>query len=260
MIIAKEYGGLGFSAYAHSQVMTKLSTHSGTVSVTVMVPNSLGPGELLAHYGTDEQKRHYLPRLAKGLEIPCFALTNPTAGSDAASIPDFGIVCWGEHEGKRVLGLRVTWDKRYITLGPVATLLGLAFRAYDPDHLVGDKEDIGITCALIPTSHPGVEIGRRHMPLNAVFQNGPNSGQGRLHPDGLDHRRPADAGPRLADADGVPGRGPRHLAAVVGHRHGQARGARHRRLCARAHAVQDADRQVSKASRKRSRAWAATST
>ncbi len=157
--------------------MTKLSTHSGTVSVTVMVPNSLGPGELLAHYGTDEQKRYYLPRLAKGLEIPCFALTNPTAGSDAAAIPDYGVVCWGEHEGKRVLGLRVTWDKRYITLGPVATLLGLAFRAYDPDHLVGDKDDIGITCALIPTSHPGVEIGRRHMPLNAVFQNGPNWGR-----------------------------------------------------------------------------------
>ncbi len=176
MSIAKEYGGLGFSAYAHSQVMTKLSTHSGTVAVTVMVPNSLGPGELLAHYGTDEQKRLYLPRLAKGLEIPCFALTNPNAGSDAASIPDYGIVCWGEHEGRRVLGLSVTWDKRYITLGPVATLLGLAFRAYDPDRLAGDREDLGITCALIPTSHPGVEIGRRHMPLNGVFQNGPTSG------------------------------------------------------------------------------------
>ena len=177
MSIAKEYGGLGFSAFAHSQVMTKLSTHSGTVSVTVMVPNSLGPGELLAHYGTDEQKRYYLPRLAKGLEIPCFALTAPTAGSDAASIPDYGIVCRGEHQGERVLGLRVTWDKRYITLGPVATLLGLAFRAYDPDHLLGDREDIGITCALIPTTHPGVMIGRRHLPLNAVFQNGPNWGK-----------------------------------------------------------------------------------
>ena len=177
MNIAKEYGGLGFSAYAHSQVMTKLSTHSGTISVTVMVPNSLGPGELLAHYGTEAQKRHYLPRLAKGQEIPCFALTNPNAGSDAAAIPDFGVVCWGEHEGKRVLGLTVTWDKRYITLGPVATLLGLAFRAYDPEHLAGDREDIGITCALIPTSHSGVEIGRRHMPLNAVFQNGPTWGR-----------------------------------------------------------------------------------
>jgi acyl-CoA dehydrogenase len=176
MIIPKEYGGLGFSAYAHSQVVTRLSTRSGTTAVTVLVPNSLGPGELLLHYGTEAQKRHYLPRLAKGLEIPCFALTNPYAGSDAASIPDYGVVCWGDHEGRRVLGLRVTWDKRYITLGPVATLLGLAFRAYDPDHLVGDVEDIGITCALIPTSHPGVQIGRRHMPLNCVFQNGPNWG------------------------------------------------------------------------------------
>ena len=177
MIIPKEFGGLGFSAYAHSQVVQKLSTRSGTIAVTVLVPNSLGPGELLLHYGTDEQKRHYLPRLARGLEIPCFALTNPTAGSDAASIPDYGIVCWGEHEGRRVLGLRLTWDKRYITLGPVATLLGLAFRAYDPEGLLGDKEDLGISCALIPTSHPGVQIGRRHMPLNTVFQNGPNWGR-----------------------------------------------------------------------------------
>jgi acyl-CoA dehydrogenase len=177
MIIPKEYGGLGFSAYAHSQVVQKLSTRSGTTAVTVLVPNSLGPGELLLHYGTEEQKRRHLPRLAKGLDIPCFALTNPHAGSDAASIPDWGVVCWGEHEGRRVLGLRVTWDKRYITLGPVATLLGLAFRAYDPDHLVGPREDLGITCALIPTSHPGVVIGRRHMPLNCTFQNGPNSGR-----------------------------------------------------------------------------------
>ncbi|MDH5287646.1 MAG: acyl-CoA dehydrogenase [Betaproteobacteria bacterium] len=177
MIIPKEYGGLEFSAYAQSQVVQKLSTRSSTTSVTVLVPNSLGPGELLLHYGTDEQKRHYLPRLAKGLEIPCFALTNPYAGSDAAAIPDFGVVCWGEHEGKRVLGLRVTWDKRYITLGPVATLLGLAFHAYDPEHLVGQKDHVGITCALIPTSHPGVNIGRRHMPLNCAFQNGPNWGK-----------------------------------------------------------------------------------
>jgi acyl-CoA dehydrogenase len=177
MIIPREYGGLGFSGFAHSQVVQKISTRSGTAAVTVLVPNSLGPGELLLHYGTEEQKRHYLPRLAKGLEIPCFALTNPSAGSDAASIPDYGIVCWGEHEGRKVLGLRVTWDKRYITLGPVATLLGLAFRVYDPDHLAGKKDEIGITCALIPTSHPGVEIGRRHMPLNAVFQNGPNWGK-----------------------------------------------------------------------------------
>ena len=177
MIIPKEYGGLGFSAFAHSEVITRLSTRCGTTAVTVMVPNSLGPGELLLNYGTEEQKRHYLPRLAKGIDVPCFALTSPSAGSDAAAIPDFAIVCWGEHECRRTLGLRVTWDKRYITLGPVATLLGLAFRVYDPEKLVGDKEDVGITCALIPASHPGVEIGRRHMPLNAVFQNGPNTGK-----------------------------------------------------------------------------------
>jgi acyl-CoA dehydrogenase len=177
MIVPKEFGGLGFSGFAHSQVITKLSTHSGTVAVTVMVPNSLGPGELLLHYGTDEQKKHFLPRLAKGIEVPCFALTNPNAGSDAAAIPDFGIVCKGEHQGKSTLGLKLTWEKRYITLGPVATILGLAFRAYDPDHLLGNKEDLGITCALIPTNHPGVNIGHRHMPLNAVFQNGPNWGK-----------------------------------------------------------------------------------
>ena len=177
MIIPKEYGGLGFSAFAHSEVVSKLASRSSTVVVTVMVPNSLGPGELLMHYGTDEQKRYYLPRLAKGLEIPCFALTSPHAGSDAAAMPDTGIVCMGEYEGKRTLGLRLTWDKRYITLGPVATILGLAFRAFDPDHLLGDKDDLGITCALIPTQHPGVNIGRRHMPLSAVFQNGPNWGK-----------------------------------------------------------------------------------
>jgi acyl-CoA dehydrogenase len=177
MIIPKEYGGLGFSAFAHSQVVMKLASRCSALVVTVMVPNSLGPGELLLHYGTDEQKRYYLPRLASGQEIPCFALTNPHAGSDAAAIPDTGIVCMGEHQGKSTLGLRLTWEKRYITLGPVATILGLAFRAFDPEHLLGDKEDLGITCALIPTSHPGVNIGRRHMPLSAVFQNGPNWGR-----------------------------------------------------------------------------------
>ncbi len=177
MIIPKEYGGKGFSAYAHSQVVTKLSTRCSAAAVSVMVPNSLGPAELLLHYGTEQQKRHYLPRLGKGLEIPCFALTNPHAGSDAAAIPDHGVVCKGTWEGKEVLGMRVTWDKRYITLGPVATLLGLAFRLYDPDHLLGDRDDIGITCALVPTSHPGVHTGRRHFPLNATFQNGPTSGK-----------------------------------------------------------------------------------
>ncbi|MBM3354573.1 MAG: acyl-CoA dehydrogenase, partial [Betaproteobacteria bacterium] len=176
MIIPKKYGGLGFSAIAHSAVVMKLSTRSNALGVSVMVPNSLGPAELLLHYGTDAQKGYYLPRLAKGLEIPCFALTSPEAGSDAASIPDYGIVCKGTYQGKEVLGMRLTWDKRYITLGPVATLLGLAFRLYDPEHLLGGKKDLGITCALVPTNHPGVNIGRRHLPLNAAFQNGPNSG------------------------------------------------------------------------------------
>ena len=177
MVIPKEYGGLGFSAMAHSEVVTKLSARSVSGGVCVMVPNSLGPGELLLHYGTDEQKNYYLPRLSKGEEIPCFALTGPTAGSDAGAMPDYGIVCKGQFEGKEVLGLRVTWEKRYITLGPIATLLGLAFKAYDPDGLMGDKEDLGITCALIPTDTPGVNIGRRHMPLNQAFMNGPNSGK-----------------------------------------------------------------------------------
>jgi acyl-CoA dehydrogenase len=177
MIIPKRYGGLGFSALAHSEVVMKLASRTPTACVSVMVPNSLGPAELLLHYGTDAQKDYYLPRLAKGLEMPCFALTGPEAGSDAASIPDYGVVCWGEHGGKRVLGMRVTWEKRYITLGPVATLLGLAFRLYDPDGLIGDRKDVGITVALVPTSHPGVNIGRRHLPLNASFMNGPNWGR-----------------------------------------------------------------------------------
>jgi len=176
MIIPKQYGGLGFSALAHSAVVTKLSSRSNAAAVSVMVPNSLGPAELLLHYGTEAQKNHYLPRLAKGLEIPCFALTSPEAGSDAASIPDVGVVCKGQWQGEEVLGMRVTWDKRYITLGPVATLLGLAFRLYDPERLLGDTDDLGITCALVPTDTPGVNIGRRHLPLNAAFQNGPNSG------------------------------------------------------------------------------------
>src|SRR3954466_1056316 len=178
MIIPKKFGGLGFSALAHSAVITKLSSRSGTAAVSVMVPNSLGPAELLLHYGTDAQKNYYLPRLAKGQEMPCFALTSPEAGSDAGGIPDFGVVCRAAWEGKPdVLGIRLTWEKRYITLGPIATLLGLAFRLYDPDHLLGRRSDIGITLALIPTKTPGVNIGRRHLPLNAVFMNGPNWGK-----------------------------------------------------------------------------------
>lgn len=178
LIIPKQYGGYGFSALAHSEVVMKIGSRSGTAAVTVMVPNSLGPAELLLHYGTEEQKNHYLPRLAKGLEVPCFGLTSPEAGSDAGSIPDYGIVCRGEFNGKQdVLGMRVTWEKRYITLGPVATLLGLAFRLYDPDHLLGQQKDLGITLALIPTDTPGLHIGRRHFPLNGAFQNGPNWGK-----------------------------------------------------------------------------------
>ena len=177
MIIPQEYGGLGFSAFAHSEVITKLSTRNSALAVSVMVPNSLGPAELLIHYGTPEQKNHYLPRLATGQEIPAFALTSPWAGSDAAAIPDSGVVCKGLWEGKEVLGMRVSWDKRYITLAPVCTLLGLAFKLYDPDGLLGEQKEIGITCALVPRDHPGVEIGRRHFPLNAMFMNGPTRGK-----------------------------------------------------------------------------------
>ncbi len=177
MIIPKKYGGLEFSAYAHSQVVTKLSTRSSALSVSVMVPNSLGPAELLLHYGTEEQKDYYLPRLAKGIEVPAFALTSPWAGSDAASIPDVGVVCKGMYQGKEVLGMRVSWDKRYITLAPVCTVFGLAFHLYDPEGLLGDKKHIGITCALVPYDHPGVDTGRRHFPLNAMFMNGPTRGQ-----------------------------------------------------------------------------------
>ncbi len=177
IIIPREYGGLGFSAYAHTEIITKIATRSGTAAVSVMVPNSLGPAELLIHYGTAAQKSHYLPRLAKGVEIPCFALTNPEAGSDAGAIPDFGIVCKGMHEGREVLGLRLTWEKRYITLAPMATLLGLAFKVFDPERLLGGEENRGITLALIPTSHPGVQIGRRHIPLAAAFLNGPTWGK-----------------------------------------------------------------------------------
>ncbi|WP_327438470.1 acyl-CoA dehydrogenase [Pseudomonas donghuensis] len=177
LIIPKEYGGKGFSAYAHSQVAMKLATRSGDLASTVMVPNSLGPAELLLHYGTDQQRNHYLPRLARGDEIPSFALTGPLAGSDAGAMPDTGVICKGQWQGEEVIGLRLNWEKRYITLGPVATLLGLAFKAYDPEHLLGDKEELGISLALIPTDIPGVEIGKRHLPLGAAFMNGPNSGR-----------------------------------------------------------------------------------
>ncbi|MBU3895298.1 acyl-CoA dehydrogenase FadE [Serratia rubidaea] len=176
MIIKKEFGGLEFSPYAQARVLQKLAGVSGILAITVGVPNSLGPGELLQHYGTEEQKNRYLPGLARGEEIPCFALTSPEAGSDAGAIPDVGTVCMGEWQGEQVLGMRLTWNKRYITLAPVATVLGLAFKLYDPNHLLSDDEAPGITCALIPTSTPGVEIGNRHFPLNIPFQNGPTRG------------------------------------------------------------------------------------
>jgi acyl-CoA dehydrogenase len=176
LVIPKEFGGMGFSQSAHSEIVMKLSTHSVSTAVTVMVPNSLGPGELLMEYGTDAQKQHYLPRLAAGKEIPCFALTSPVAGSDAGAIPDKGIVCMGDWNGEQVLGLKVTWNKRYITLAPVATLIGLAIKVYDTEGLLGDKENIGVTCVLMPRELPGVNNGPRHLPMNTVFMNGPTWG------------------------------------------------------------------------------------
>ncbi len=178
MIIPREYGGLDFSPYAQSRIVGKIASRSSTTSVTVMVPNSLGPGELLMKYGTDEQKQRWLPGLARGEEIPCFGLTGPEAGSDAGSIPDTGIVCRGTFEGREVLGLKLTFNKRWITLAPVATVVGLAFKVYDPEGLLGDPEkvDYGITCALLPAHHPGVIIGRRHNP-GSPFMNGPIEGK-----------------------------------------------------------------------------------
>ena len=177
LIIPENYGGLGFSAVANSEIVMKIASRSGTAGVTVMVPNSLGPAELLAHYGTDEQKDYYLPRLASGDEIPCFALTGPYAGSDASAMTASGFVCEQEIDGKKQLGFKINWEKRYITLGPVATVLGLAFKAFDPDQLLGGEKELGITCALVPVNTPGVSIGNRHLPLNASFMNGPNKGK-----------------------------------------------------------------------------------
>jgi acyl-CoA dehydrogenase len=177
MLISKAHGGLGFSAQAQSLILGKIASRSPDVSTIVMVPNSLGPGELIEKYGTDEQKHHYLPRLAKGLEVPCFSLTGPTSGSDAATMRDIGRVVKGQWKGREVVGISVTWDKRYITLGPKASLVGLAFRLFDPENLLGKGEDIGITVALLPADHPGVNIGRRHLPCGAAFPNGPNWGR-----------------------------------------------------------------------------------
>jgi len=178
MIIPKKYGGLEFSAYAHSSVVVKIASRSATVASTIVVPNSLGPAELLLHYGTEEQKNHYLPRLARSEDIPCFALTGPRVGSDAGSMPDTGIVCRGIYQGREVTGIRLNFSKRYITLAPIATIIGLAFRLFDPQRLLGgDKSDYGITVALVPRATPGITIGRRHFPLNNPFQNGPILGK-----------------------------------------------------------------------------------
>jgi len=176
MLISKQHGGLGFSPQAQSLILGKIASRSPDVVTIVMVPNSLGPGELIEKYGTDAQKHYYLPRLAKGEEVPCFSLTGPTSGSDAATMRDIGYVAHGQHEGKDTLGIRLSWDKRYITLGPKATLVGIAFRLFDNDNLLGKGEDVGITLALVPADHPGVNIGRRHLPCGAAFPNGPNWG------------------------------------------------------------------------------------
>ncbi|MFT5235303.1 MAG: acyl-CoA dehydrogenase [Shewanella sp.] len=177
LIIPKSYGGLEFSPYANSTIVATIAAKSSAVAVTVMVPNSLGPGELLMHYGTDKQRDFWLPRLAAGQEIPCFALTSPEAGSDAGGIPDIGVVTVGEYEGNQVLGLSVTWNKRYITLAPIASVLGLAFKVQDPKGLLGGEENLGITCALIPKSHSGVELGNRHDPMGVNFYNGTTRGE-----------------------------------------------------------------------------------
>lgn len=177
LIIPKAYGGRDFSAYANSTIVARIASRSVSAAVTVMVPNSLGPGELLMHYGTEQQKDRWLPGLANGSEVPCFALTGPEAGSDAGAIPDSGVVCHGEFNDEQVLGIRLNWDKRYITLAPRATVLGLAFKLFDPEALLSDNPAPGITCALIPTSHPGVEVGDRHFPMGLAFLNGTTHGQ-----------------------------------------------------------------------------------
>ena len=196
LIIPRHYGGLEFSAGAHSMILSRVASSAGgiTAASIVAVPNSLGPAELLVHYGTEEQKNNYLPRLATGDEVPCFGLTSPWAGSDAGGIPDKGVVCRGQWKGKEVLGMRLTFDKRYITLAPVATVVGLAFKLYDPDHILGKREDIGITCALIPRSTPGLEIGKRHLPLNNPFMNGPIRGKDLFLPMDFIIGGPAMAG------------------------------------------------------------------
>ncbi|MTI89137.1 MAG: acyl-CoA dehydrogenase [Balneolaceae bacterium] len=179
LIIPEKYGGLDFSATAHSTIVAKLASRCGPLATTVMVPNSLGPAELLLHYGTDEQKNNYLPGLASGEEIPCFALTEPFAGSDAGSMRSDGEVFKGK-DGE--LYLRLNWNKRYITLAAISTVLGLAFKLKDPEHLLGEETNLGITCALIPTDTEGVEVGKRHDPLGIPFYNCPTRGENVVVP------------------------------------------------------------------------------
>ena len=250
MIIKKEYGGLEFSNYAHAKVVMKVATRAGSAAVTVMVPNSLGPGELLQHYGTEAQKNYYLPRLAKGLEIPCFALTSPHAGSDAGSIPDFGVVCKGSYtdpttgeQHNDVLGIRISWEKRWITLAPVATVLGMAFKMYDPDGLLGDKKDIGITCALIPTNHEGVERPSPFPGRQRVYER-PDLGQRCVYPARLDYRRRGLCRQRLADAGGMPLSGPLYFPArQLGGRRQNVE-LHHRALCPHPRPIRPAHRQI----------------
>ncbi len=221
MIIPRRYGGLEFSAYAHSCVLAKLASRSATCASTVAVPNSLGPAELLNHYGTEEQKEHYLPRLARGEEVPCFALTGPRAGSDAASIPDTGIVCRGVWQGREIVGIRLNFNKRYITLAPIATVIGLAFRMFDPEKLLGEQADIGITCALIPRETSGDQHRQAAFPDQHPVPERADRGPRRVRPAGLHHRRPPHGGRGLAHAGRAAFGRPLHLPALERHRRGQ---------------------------------------
>ena len=258
MIIPKQYGGLDFSDTAHSEVVMKISSRSTTAAVTVMVPNSLGPAKLLLEYGTEQQKNHYLPRLATGEEIPAFALTGPHGRQRCRRHARYRHrLLRRDYKAREVLGIRLNWEKRYITLGPVATVLGLAFKLYDPDQLIGDQENIGITVALIPTDTPGVSIGRRHFPLDSAFQNGPNWGKDVFIPmdwiiGGVEQ---VGNGWKMLMQCLATGRAISLPALSVGG--GQIRLPQYRRLCPHPQAVQSADRRIRRHTRSRSRAWPA---
>ena len=242
MLISKDHGGLGFSPQAQSMILGKVSSRNPDASIVVMVPNSLGPGELIEQFGTDEQKKRYLEPLAKGKEIPCFALTSPVSGSDAAAMRDVGTVTMGTHEGNEVLGIRLNFDKRYITLAPKATIVGLAFHLFDPENKLGRGQDIGITLALIPANHPGVDIGRRHLPAGSSFPNGPVRGENVFIPIDWVVGGKDRVGQGWRMLDGVPRGWPRHFASrsIHGGREGDV--AKHQRLRAHSQAVLDPDR------------------